>query len=188
MSKVIMFNLITLDGYFEGKNKWDIAWHRVDDEFNQFSIEQLDSASCLIYGRVTYEGMASYWPTPAAINDDPIVAKKMNSIPKYVFSRTLEKADWSNTRLVKGEAVEELRKLKQRSNKDLFIFGSANLSATFTNHHLIDEYRLMVNPVILGRGGALFQINGEGLKFNLLSTKVFKNGNVLLTYQPVKSA
>ncbi|NJD58998.1 MAG: dihydrofolate reductase, partial [Anaerolineae bacterium] len=171
-----MFNLITLDGYFEGMNKWDIAWHSVDDEFNQFSIEQLDTASGLIFGRVTYEGMASYWPTPAAINDDPTVAAKMNSIPKYVFSRTLEKADWSNTQLIKGDAVDELRKLKQRSNKDLFIFGSANLSATFTNHRLIDEYRLMVNPVILGTGGALFQVNGKDLKFNLLNTKVFKNG------------
>jgi dihydrofolate reductase len=96
--------------------------------------------------------------------------------------------DWTNTTLVKGDAAEELGKLKRHSDKDLFIFGSANLSTTFINHHLIDEYRLMVNPVILGSGGLLFQVNGDGLKFNLLRTQVFKNGNVLLTYQPVTTA
>lgn len=183
-----MFNLITLDGYFEGANKWDIGWHRVDDEFNRFSIEQLDNANGLIFGRVTYQGMASYWPTPAANQDDPEVARRMNSISKYVFSKTLSSADWDNTMLVKGDAAQELSSLKTRSDKDLFIFGSANLSATFTKHHLIDEYRLMVNPVILGKGGALFQANGDHLKFNLLNTKVFKNGNVLHVYRPTPLA
>lgn len=184
MRKVIMFNLITLDGYFEGNNKWDISWHQVDDEFNEFSIEQLSQCSGLIFGRVTYEGMASYWPTPTAIENDPIVAGKMNSVPKFVFSKTFEKAGWNNTMLIKGDAIEELKKLKHLPGKDLFIFGSANLSSTFTRNGLIDEYRLMINPIVLGTGNPLFKGNGEMLKMKLLKTKTFRNGNVLLYYQP----
>lgn len=184
MCNVILFNLITLDGYFEGKNKWDIAWHQVDDEFNEFSIEQLIKAGGLIFGRVTYQGMASYWPTPTAIKNDPRVAGLMNSITKYVFSNTLDKTDWNNTKIIKGDAVVELEKLKQESGKDLFIFGSADLASTFTKNGLIDEYRLIVNPIALGAGNPLFKQNGEMLKLKLLNTKSFRNGNVLLYYQP----
>jgi dihydrofolate reductase len=183
MRKVIMFNLITLDGYFEGPNKWDIGWHRVDDEFNEFSTEQLENAGGLIFGRVTYEGMASYWPTPTALQDDPIVARKMNSILKYVFSKTLDSVEWSNSLLIKGDAVQELTRIKNEAGKDLLVFGSANLSQTFTINNLIDEYRLIVNPVVLGKGGPLFIDNGNMLKFKLLDKKVFHNGNVLLSYQ-----
>jgi dihydrofolate reductase len=182
--RVIMFNLITLDGYFEGKDKWDISWHHVDDEFNDFAIEQLNQCSGLIFGRVTYQGMASYWPTPTAIESDPIVAGKMNSVPKFVFSKTLDKAEWNNTLIIKGDAVEELKKLKQQPGKDLFIFGSANLASTFTRNGLIDEYRLIVNPIVLGEGASLFKDNGGMLKMKLLNTKSFRNGNVLLYYQP----
>jgi dihydrofolate reductase len=184
MRKIILFNLVTLDGYFEGPNKWDIEWHRVDDEFNQFGVEQLSQADGLIFGRVTYQGMASYWPTPAALQDDPIVAARMNSIAKYVFTRTLDHLDWSNSILVKGDAVLELQKMKEQSGKDLLIFGSGNLATTFTSHHLIDEYRLIVNPVVLGKGNLMFPENGGPVKFSLLNTKVFHNGNILLYYEP----
>jgi dihydrofolate reductase len=184
MRKVIMFNLITLDGYFEGTNKWDIAWHQVDDEFNRFSIEQLNNAGGLIFGRITYLGMASYWPSPNAIRDDPQVVGLMNSIQKYVFSNTLDKAEWNNTELLKGDAAAELRKLRLQDGKDLFIFGSADLSSTFTKNKLIDEYRLIVNPIILGAGNPLFKNSGEMVKLKLLNTKSFHNGNVLLYYQP----
>lgn len=184
MRKIILFNLITLDGYFEGTNKWDISWHQVDDEFNEFSIDQLSKADGLIFGRVTYQGMASYWPSPSAVQDDPIVAGKMNSIPKYVFSKTLDKLDWNNSILVKGDAVAELGKLKNQNGRDLFIFGSANLASTFSKHHLIDEYRLIVNPIVLGSGNLLFSQSGGQLKFRLMDTRVFHNGNVLLYYQP----
>jgi dihydrofolate reductase len=178
-----MFNLITLDGYFEGLNKWDIGWHQVDREFNDFSIEQLDKAGGLIFGRVTYQGMASYWPTPAAIQDDPVVAGKMNSIAKYVFSKTLDKLDWSNSLLIKGDAVSEMTRIKNELGKDVLLFGSADLARTFTKNNLIDEYRLMVNPVVLGKGNPLFTENGSILKFKLFDTKIFHNGNVLLSYQ-----
>ncbi len=184
MSKVIMFNLITVDGFFEGQYKWDIGWHHVDAEFNEFAINQLNNARGLIFGRVTYQGMASYWPMPPALQDDPVVAGLMNSIPKYVFTHTLDTVEWSNSVLVKGDAVSELKKLKEQPGKDLLILGSADLSKTFTSHNLIDEYRLMVNPIVLGKGGALFYPNGASLKFKLLNTKAFGNGNVLLYYQP----
>ena len=184
MRKVIMFNLITLDGYFEGLNK-DITWHQVDDEFNEFAIEQLSKSDGLIFGRVTYQLMAAYWPTPMAVENDPIVAGKMNSLPKFVFSKTLVKADWNNTQLIKGDAIEELKKLKQQPGKDLFIFGSAILSLTFTKNGLIDEYRIIINPIVLGAGNPLFKGKGKVLKMKLLNTRSFRNGNVLLYYQPV---
>jgi dihydrofolate reductase len=184
MRKAIMFNLITLDGYFEGANKWDIGWHRVDDEFNEFAINQLNDAGGLIFGRITYDGMASYWPTPNAVNDDQKVAELMNSIPKYVFSKTMEKAEWNNTQLLKGDAVKELKKIKEQPGKNLYIFGSANLSATFTKNNLIDEYRLMVNPIVLGKGSPVFAKEDGLLKFNLVDMRTFRNGNVLLYYQP----
>jgi dihydrofolate reductase len=184
MRKIILFNLITLDGYYEGSNKWDLGWHQVDDEFNDFSIDQLSKADGLIFGRVTYQGMASYWATPTALKDDPAVAEKMNSILKYVFSQSLDHVDWNNSVLIKGEAVTELQKLKNQAGQDLLIFGSANLASTFTSHHLIDEYRLIVNPVVLGKGNPLFSQNGSPLKFELLNTRVFRNGNVLLYYRP----
>ncbi len=183
MRKVIMFNLITLDGYFEGPNKWDISWHRVDDEINDFSIKQLDNAGGLLFGRVTYQGMASYWPSPEGFKDDPIVAGKMNSISKYVFSKTLDKVDWNNTQLIKGNAVQEMTRLKNQAGNNLLLFGSADLAQTFTKNNLIDEYRLMVNPVVLGKGNPLFIENGSMLKFNLIDTKIFHNGNVLLSYR-----
>lgn len=183
MRKVILFNMMTLDGFFEGPDH-DISWHNVDDEFNEFAIQQLNSAGGLIFGRVTYEMMASYWPTSQAIGDDPEVADKMNSIPKIVFSRSLQQADWNNTRLVNGDAAEELAKLKQETGKDLFIFGSADLAAALTRQRLIDEYRIMVAPVVIGRGTPLFKdINGS-LKLKLLQSRTFHNGNVLLYYQP----
>ena len=187
MRKVILFNMITLDGFFAGPNG-DIDWHGVDDEFNEFAITQLDAVDVLLFGRVTYELMASYWPTADALINDPIIAKQMNHLPKIVFSRTLEKADWQNTRLVKGNIAEEISKLKQQPGKDLIIFGSADLSATLTNLDLIDEYRVMVNPVVLGSGKPLFQGIQNTLHLKLVNTRTFASGNVLLYYQPVRKA
>ena len=120
MRKVIMFNMVAVDGFFEGPDR-DIEWHEVDDEFNQFAVEQLDAAGGLLFGRVTYELMAGYWPTA---NDDPAVAARMNGFPKWVFSRTLEKADWSNTTLVREDAVREVIALKQQPGRDLLLFGT----------------------------------------------------------------
>ena len=163
MRKMIFFMLTTLDGFYEGPNK-EIDWHNVDEEFNEFAIEQLNSVDVLLFGRVTYELMASYWPTPAATTNDPIVADKMNSLPKIVFSKTLSSVEWQNTRLVKENITEEISKLRQQPGKDLIIFGSSDLAATFIQHGLIDEYRIMVNPVVLGNGKPLF----KGIHLNLI--------------------
>jgi dihydrofolate reductase len=185
MRKVILFDMATLDGFFAGPNG-EIDWHRVDEEFNEFAIAQLDSADGLLFGRVTYQGMASYWPTDMARTNDPIVAGKMNTLPKIVFSRTLDKVEWNNTRLVKGNVEEEISKLKQQPGQDWLLFGSADLASTLTNLGLIDEYRIMVNPVVLGSGQPLFKGMKEKLNLKLTSAKTFRNGNVLLCYQPAE--
>jgi dihydrofolate reductase len=180
-----LFNMITLDGFFEGPNR-DLSWHNVDKEFNDFAIEQLNSTDLLIFGRVTYELMASYWPTKQAVTNDPIVAGKMNNLPKIVFSHTMKKAAWNNTKLVKANALEEMVRLKQQSGKDVAIFGSSILASYFTQHNLIDEYRVIVNPVILGNGRPLFSGIDQKLDLKLLRTQTFKSGNVLLIYKPTR--
>lgn len=185
MRKVILFNMMTLDGFFEGPNH-DINWHNVDEEFNQFAIEQLNTADGLIFGRTTYEMMASYWPTSDAIEDDPVVAGWMNKLPKFVFFRTLLKADWQNTTLIKGDAVQELTRLKQLPGKDLFIFGSADLAQTFFQNGLIDEIRVMINPLLLGSGTPQFKQSRHPTPLKLVNTRTFTNGNVLLFYQVVQ--
>src|SRR6266540_462114 len=106
MLKLFSFNMVSLDSFFEGPNQ-NIDWHNVDEEFNEFAVEQTSSIGMLLFGRVTYQLMASYWPTAAAIGDDPAIAGLMNSLPKIVFSRTLQSADWENSRLVKENAKEE---------------------------------------------------------------------------------
>ena len=185
MRKVILFNAITLNGFFEGPNR-ELDWHNVDEEFNEFAGDQLMTFDTLLFGRVTYEMMASYWPTPAGLADDPIIANLMNTIPKIVFSRTLEKADWNNTRLVKDHVGEEMAKLKAQPGMDMAIFGSGVLASSFTNLGLIDEYRLIVNPVILGDGHSMFRGVNDRLNLKLLRTTTFRSGNVLLYYEPVK--
>jgi len=182
MRKLFSFNLITLDGFFEGPQQ-DIGWHNVDEEFNEFAVEQLNTIGTILFGRVTYLGMASFWPTPFAIENDPVVAGLMNSFPKVVISRTLDKADWNNTRLITDNVAEEIAALKQQSGKDLAIFGSANLTASLLQLGLVDELRIMVNPIILGQGTPLFKGVHERVNLELNSTRVFRNGNVMLYYQ-----
>lgn len=183
MRKLFAFNMVTLDGFFEGTDH-DLSWHNVDDEFNRFAIEQTGNIGTLIFGRVTYELMAGYWPTTDALADDPVVAGLMNALPKIVFSRTLTKADWSNTRLVKGNIAEEITAMKAQPGKDLAVFGSANLLSSLIQLDLVDEHRIMVNPVILGSGKPLFQSIQHQINLKLLDTRTFNSGNVLLTYQP----
>ena len=183
MRKLFSFNMVTLDGFFEGPDH-DISWHNVDAEFNEFAIEQTSAVDALLFGRVTYRLMANYWPTPAAIENDPIVAGLMNRLPKIVFSRTLEKAEWNNTRLIRDRIAEEMLKLKQQPGDDLALFGSANLMSALMQLDLIDEHRIMVNPVILGSGNPLFKRTNDKLNLKLIKTRTFGNGNVLLCYQP----
>ena len=173
--------MVTLDGLFEGQDH-NLFWHNVDAEFNEFAVAQLNEIGTLLFGRVTYQMMASYWPTAEAVENDPVVADLMNRMPKIVVSKTMTTAEWSNTELIKDQIADEISKLKKQSGQDLAIFGSASLMSTLMRMELIDEHRVMVNPVILGTGIPLFQtIN----KFNLrlIRTRVFGNGNVLLCYE-----
>lgn len=181
MPKVVMWNMVTLDGFFEGPKSWDIDWHEYvwGDELERLSIDQSKSIGTLLFGRVTYEGMAAYWTSATGE-----VADFMNSIPKVVFSRTLAKADWSNTRLVRTNAEEEVARLKQQPGKDLYIFGSANLCAALMRRGLIDEYRLGLNPLILGGGNPLFRPSPERMKLKLLDARPLRSGVVILRYQP----
>ena len=180
MRKLIMWNLVSLDGFFEGAKSWDLGWHDSvwGEELERLSIDQLNSADTLLFGRATYEGMASYWPSAKGE-----VADLMNQIRKVVFSRTLEKASWNNTRLVHGDAEEEVAKLKKQPGKDLLIFGSANLSTTLIRHRLIDEYRLCLAPIVLGRGTPLFKASSETMKLKLLETRPLKSGGIILRYE-----
>jgi dihydrofolate reductase len=158
MRKLIVFNNVTLDGYFTGPNG-DFSWaHGGNDdaEFNAFVADNASGGGELLFGRITYQLMASYWPTPDAIKNDPVVAERMNSGRKVVFSRTLDKVSWSNTRLMKGNIISEVLKLKQEPGSGLAILGSGSIVAQLAPHRLIDEYQFLVNPVVLGKGRTMF--------------------------------
>ncbi len=177
-----MWNMVTLDGYFEGPKSWELDWHEYvwGEELEQLSIEQLRSADMLLFGRLTYQGMAAYWPSATGQ-----VADLMNSILKVVFSRTLDHAEWTNTRLVKTDAQDEVARLKQESGQDILIFGSADLSSTLMRHGLIDEYRLGLVPVVLGGGNPLFKPSLDMLRMSLLEARAFRSGCVVLRYEPL---
>ena len=186
MRKILAFLVTTVDGYYEGPNQ-EFDWPVVDEEFNEFGLEQLDEIGTLLFGRVTYQGMASYWPTPAAQQDDPRVAAKMNGLPKVVVSRTLDKAEWANTRLVKDDVAAELTKLKQQPGKDIAIFGSSDLTVSLLRMGLVDELRIMVHPVVLGAGKSLFRTATERIGLELVKTRSFRSGSVMLYYRPAGS-
>ena len=185
MRKLFAFNLISLDGFFEGPDQ-DINWHMVDEEFNEFAIEQTSAVGALLFGRVTYQLMESYWPTADALKNDPVIAGIMNSVPKLVFSRSLEQTEWNNTRLIKDNITEEILNLKKQPGKDIAVFGSANLLSTLMQLDLVDEHRVMVNPVLLGKGNSLFKSMDEKINLRLLKTRTFHSGNVLLYYERVR--
>ena len=182
MRRLIFQMMVSVDGYFEGPNR-EIDWHNVDEEFNDLAISFLDTVDTLLFGRVTYELMASYWPSEHARTNDPIVAGKMNSLRKVVVSRTLKSVDWEKSTLLNGDIVEEVRKLKQQPGKDVAIFGSSELAVTLMQQRLVDEYRIMVNPVILGAGKSLFNGLNRRQNLKLLESKAFRSGNVLLCYR-----
>lgn len=186
MRKIAAFNFVTLNGYFEGPNR-DISWHKHGAEENAYAVEGLKSGGILLFGRVTYEMMESYWPTPMAMKDNPVVAAGMNKAEKIVFSRTLSKAGWNNTRLVKDNIVEEIRKLKQSPGKDMVILGSGSILTQFADEGLIDQYQFMIDPVALGDGTPIFKNIRQKLELRLISTRTFKSGTVLLTYQPMNA-
>lgn len=183
MRKLIMWNIITLDGYFEGNKNWELPFHELvwGQELEKLSLEQLHSADYLVFGRVTYEGMAAYWTK--AEDENVEIAKLMNKIPKLVFSKTLKSAEWNNSTLIKENASAEISKLKAQGNGAMYVFGSANLSETFINDNLFDEYRIGIAPVILGSGRPLFKQGIDSKKLTLISTQQLSNGGVVLKFK-----
>jgi dihydrofolate reductase len=183
MRKIIVSNLVSLDGYFAGPNG-ELDWHMVDQEFFEYAEDMLNLTDTLLFGRVTYQMMASYWTTSEAKINDPVIAGKMNALPKIVFSKTLDHVDWENSILIKDDIATAMLKLKQQPGKDMVILGSGSIVSAFTQMGLIDEYRIIINPVILG-GGKLQFDEGIGKKqLKLTDVKSFKSGIVMLYYQP----
>lgn len=183
MRKLSAFNFITLNGFYKGPGG-DIGWHKHDEEGAAYSLEGLKSESILLFGRVTYEMMASYWPTPMALQNMPEVAQGMNNAEKIVFSRTLKKAEWNNTKVVKANIVEEIRTLKRTSKKDMTILGSGSIVTQCADAGLIDTYLIMLDPVAIGNGTPLLNGLKNNLNLNLVATRSFKSGVVLLEYAP----
>jgi dihydrofolate reductase len=189
MRKIVLFMSVSLDGYIEGPNR-EIDWHRVDDELHSHFNEQLAAMGAFLSGRVAYELMADFWPTadvgPAATGPMAEFAAIWRDMPKLVFSRTLEHAAW-NTTIVRGVVPEEVRALQAQPGGDLAL-GGADLAAAFRRHDLIDEYRLYVHPVLIGRGKPLFRETDARADLRLIETRAFGNGVVLLRYERAETA
>jgi dihydrofolate reductase len=192
MRKVILFMMLSLDGYFEGPNH-DLSWHNVDKEFNRFAIQQMKEADLIIFGRRTYQTMESYWPQaqddPKMSKENLIVARLMNNMNKIVISRTLNKIrehkNWKNVKIVHKFDPKEIMRLKQQPGKMIWIGGS-NLALSFIRASLIDEFRFTISPVVIGAGTPIFEGLDRQLKFELIKTRKFRSGNVMQYYRPKK--
>jgi dihydrofolate reductase len=185
MRKLIVFNHISLDGYFVDSNG-NMSWAKAgpqDAEYDAFVADNAGGGGVLVFGRITYEMMAGFWPTPAAIQSMPAVAEGMNSMPKVVFSRTLDQANWNNTKLVKSDLAAEIRKMKKESGEGMVIMGSGTIVSQLTEEGLIDEYHVVVNPVVLGKGRTMFDSVKEKRNLKLSKTRAFGNGKVVLSYE-----
>src|SRR5205809_4932666 len=177
---IASFIMVTLDGYFEGDRPWELEWHRTDEEFNDFATEQLDAFDTLVFGRATVGGMAEYWPSEEAIRSDPEVSSRMNRASKIVVSRTLQKPEpeWNNSTVVNDP--NELRKKGQK----LLVLGSSVLTTSLMEQGVLDELRIIINPLLIGSGRSLASSATRRIPLKLLSRRDFRNGNVLLTYAP----
>src|SRR5579859_153593 len=187
MRKVVVTEYVTLDGVFgdpggaEGFEHGGWSFQFWNEEAAKFKFDELFASDALLLGRVTYEGFAKAWPT---MKDEGGFADRMNSIPKYVVSTTLKEPEWNNSHLITGNIAEEVARLKQQEGKDILVAGSGELIHTLMQHDLIDEYRLMVHPVVLGSGKRLFSEGSDKTVLKLVDTKLFSSGIVVLYYQP----
>ncbi|MGO4570327.1 dihydrofolate reductase family protein [Microvirga sp. 2TAF3] len=180
MRKLIAWNVMTLDGYFEGPGPWQLDMHGTvwGEEMEEFSLRQGAEIGTLLFGRRTYDGMRDYWT-----KEEGPIARMMNGLDKAVASRSLEAADWANSRLLKGEAAETVKALKQETGRDVFVFGSAELLATLMAEELVDEYRLCLAPVVWGEGTPLFKPASGRTHFTLRESQPLKNGGLILSYE-----
>jgi dihydrofolate reductase len=185
MPKLSVFNSVSLDGYFTDAHG-DMSWaHRDDDEWSTFASGNAGGGGVLLFGRITYELMAAFWPTPAAFDSMPIVAERMSALRKVVFSSTLEQPSWENTEVVHGDIEAAVRRMKAEPGPDLVILGSGTIVSQLTDAHLIDEYQIVVTPVVLGTGRTMFDGVKETMDLRTTATRAFGNGNVVLWYEPV---
>jgi dihydrofolate reductase len=184
MRKLVVCIMQTLDGFIAGPNG-ELDWHNVDEEYNDFSVEQLNHTGMLLFGRKTYELMRSYWTSEHAQSSDPVVAEKMNTIQKVVCSTLLTHADWNNTSLIHDHVNEKIAELKSRPGKDILIFGSAELAGSLTRCNLVDEFRIILTPVYIGAGKTLLGSLPESVHLQLAGTREFCSGKLLLHYQPI---
>jgi dihydrofolate reductase len=185
MRKLIVFNHVSLDGYFTDANG-DMSFaqnENPDAEWDAFVAGNASGGGTLVFGRVTYELMAGFWPTPIAAETMPDVAEQMNHLPKVVFSRPLEEASWNNTRLVKSNMAAEIQRMKNEEGENMIIFGSGSIVSQLTQERLIDEYQIIVDPVVLGEGRTMFEGIKEKLPLKLKQSRTFGNGNALLFYE-----
>ncbi len=184
MRKITFFMLISVDGFFEGVNH-DISWHNAgDSEFNTFALEQNQKTGTFLFGKRTYELMKSWWPTDEAKASDPEVSKMMNETPKIVVSNSIKESNWENTSFINQDVIGEIRKLKEEDGKDIMIFGSNELTVSLMRENLVDEFRIMVNPLVLGDGTKLFSGLTEKYNLKLVGVRNFENGNILFDYIP----
>lgn len=182
MPTLSSFTFLTLNGYFKGLGG-DTSWHRHGAEEAQFSADSMKTGNTLLFGRVTYEMMAGFWPTEMAAQMFPDVAKGMNAAKKIVFSNSMKKANWQNTTVIGGNIVNAVRKLKEASGDDLTILGSGSIVATLADACLIDTFGIMIDPVALPQGTAIFNGITKKLDLKLTNSRAFKSGVVLLTYE-----
>ena len=183
MRRIVVFNNVTLDGYYTGLDG-DMSWaHKYDPEWMEFTNSNAKGGAVLAFGRKTYDMMAGYWPTPQAKKDNPVVANGMNAAHKVVFSRSLDKATWANTKLLKGDLVAEVKKLKAESPADLVLMGSGQIVAQLASAGLVDRFTLPTIPVVLGKGRSMFDGVEKRFDLKLAGTRAFKNGVVVLTYE-----
>ncbi len=173
--------MVSLDGYFEGEDH-DLSWHNVDGEFNDFAHEQLRETGALLFGKRTYDLMAGFWPTPQAQAVDKETAAAMSALLKVVVSEKPFTPSWQPTKVITADVHDEITKLKSESGKSIAILGSNALCVSLMEAALVDEFRLMVNPVVIGKGTPLFAGLAKRLKLNLIDSRVFKSGNVLDRY------
>ena len=184
MRKLVSFVMTSLDGYTEGLNG-EFDWPNVDAEFFEFSNQHDADIDTLLFGRVGYEQMAEYWPNATPEHVDAEVIEFMNSVEKVVVSSALDSLEWNNSSLLEGDLAAGVTALKEVPGKDIALFGSATLTASLIELGLVDELRVMVNPVLLSEGVSLYSELNRRVQLELWRTTSFRNGNVLLTYRPV---
>ena len=180
----MVFNSVTLDGYFTDKDsRLDWAHRQQDKEWTDFISSNASGDSEMLFGRITYDMMKSYWPTPAAAEQMPVVAKRMNEASKVVFSRSVTESDWKNTRFFSGDVPAEVRRMKSESGPDMIIMGSGSIVAQLTDARLIDAYQFVITPVVLGAGRTMFEGIKEPMDLRRTAIREFKNGNLVGTYE-----